>query len=110
VATEVGEKAPAFTLPSDSWENKVSLEEARREGSVALFFYPGDWLSVCTDKMGQVQQEIGRFKERSARVVAMSVDSPWSHRAWVEEAGRRVTAALGPRARGGREVWRRVRG
>jgi peroxiredoxin len=87
VTAEVGEKAPDFTLPSDSWENKVSLEEARREGPVVLFFYPGDWSSVCTDQMGQLQQEIGRFEEKGARVLGVSVDSPWSHRAWAEERG-----------------------
>jgi peroxiredoxin len=87
VTAEVGEKAPDFTLPSNSWENKVSLEEARREGTVVLFFYPGDWSSVCTDQMGQLQQEIGRFEEKGARVLGVSVDSPWSHRAWAEERG-----------------------
>ncbi len=87
MTAEVGEKAPDFTLPSDSWENKVSLEEARREGPVVLFFYPGDWSSVCTDQMGQLQQEIGRFEEKGARVLGVSVDSPWSHRAWAEERG-----------------------
>ena len=66
MATEVEEKAPDCTQPSDSWENKVSLEETRREGPVVLFFYPGDWSSVCTDQMGQVQQEIGRFEEKGA--------------------------------------------
>lgn len=87
MAPEVGEKAPDFTLPSDSWENKVSLEETRREGPVVLFFYPGDWSSVCTDQMGQVQQEIGRFEKKGARVLGISVDSPWSHKAWAEERG-----------------------
>lgn len=87
MAAEIGEKAPDFTLPSDSWKNEVSLEEARREGPVVLFFYPGDWSSVCTDQMSQVQQEIGRFEEKGARVLGVSVDSPWSHRAWAEERG-----------------------
>ncbi len=87
IATEVGEKAPDFTLPSDSWENKVSLEETRREGPVVLFFYPGDWSSVCTDQMGQLQREIGRFEEKGAKILGVSVDSPWSHRAWAEERG-----------------------
>ncbi len=82
---EAGEKAPTFTLPSDSWENKVSLEETRREGPIVLFFYPGDWSSVCTDQMGQVQQEISRFEEKGARVLGIGVDSPWSHKAWTEE-------------------------
>lgn len=110
VTPEVGETASDFTLPSDRWQNKMSLEEARREGPVVLSFYPGAWLSVCTDQIGQVQQEIGRFKERSARVVVMSEDSPWSHKAWVEERG----AELPLLSDLGREVvekyWRRVRG
>ena len=76
-----------FTLPSDSWDNKVSLEETRREEPVVLFFYPGAWPSVCTDQMGHLQQEIECFEEKGARVLAVSADSPWSHRAWAEERG-----------------------
>ena len=87
MATEIGEKAPDFTLPGDSWENEISLEETRREGPVVLFFYPGDWSSTCTDQMGQLQQEIGRFEEKGARILGISVDSPWSHKAWAEERG-----------------------
>jgi peroxiredoxin len=87
VAAEVGQKAPDFTLPSDSWEKKVSLESVRQEGPVVLLFYPGDWSSVCTDQMGQLQGEIGRFEEKGAKVLAVSVDSPWSHKAWAEERG-----------------------
>ena len=87
MSAEVGERAPDFMLPSDSWENKLSLESARREGPVVLFFYPGDWSSVCTDQMGQLQEEIGRFEEKGARVLGISVDSPWSHKAWAEERG-----------------------
>jgi peroxiredoxin len=87
VATDIGEKTPDFTLPNDSWENKASLEETRQEGPVVLFFYPGDWSNVCTDEMGQLQQQIGRFEEKGARLVELSVGSPWSHKAWAEGRG-----------------------
>jgi peroxiredoxin len=87
VAAEVGDRAPEFELPSDSWDKTVSLESAKREGPVVLFFYPGDWSSVCTDQMGQLQEEIGRFQEKGATVLGISVDSPWSHKAWAEERG-----------------------
>jgi peroxiredoxin len=87
VATDIGEKTPDFTLPSDSWENKASLVETRQEGPVVLFFYPGDWSNVCTEDMGQLQQQIGRFEEKGARVVELSVDSPWPHKAWAEKRG-----------------------
>lgn len=87
MAAEVGERAPEFSLPTDTWENEVSLENARREGPVVLFFYPGDWSSVCTDQMSHLQDEIGRFREKGANVLGISADSPWSHRAWAEERG-----------------------
>jgi peroxiredoxin len=87
VTTDIGEKTPNFPLPSDSWENKTSLEETRQEGPVVLFFYPGDWSNVCTDEMGQLQQQIGRFEEKGARVVGLSVDSPWPQKAWAEVRG-----------------------
>ena len=87
MAAEVGDRAPEFELPSDSWDKTVSLESAKREGPVVLFFYPGDWSSVCTDQMGQLQEEIGRFQEKGATVLGISVDSPWSHKAWAEERG-----------------------
>ena len=87
MAAEVGEKAPEFSLPTDAWDNEVSLEEARSQGPVVLFFYPGDWSSVCTDQMSHLQEEIGRFQERGAKVLGISADSPWSHRAWAEERG-----------------------
>ncbi len=87
MAAEVGDKAPEFSLPTDAWDNEVSLSDARQEGPVVLFFYPGDWSSVCTDQMSQVQEEIARFRDRGARVLGISADSPWSHRAWAEERG-----------------------
>ena len=42
---------------------------------------------MCTDQMTQVQEEIGRFQDRGARVLGISADSPWLHRAWAEERG-----------------------
>lgn len=87
MTAEVGERAPQFELPADSWESTVSLGDYTREGPAVLFFYPGDWSSVCTDQMGQLQTEIGRFEEQGARVLAISADSPWSHKAWAQERG-----------------------
>jgi len=63
----------------------VSQESARREGPVVLFFYPGDWSSVCTHRIGLLQEEIEHFGEKYATVLGVGVDSPWSHRVWPEE-------------------------
>lgn len=87
MAAEVGEKAPEFTLPTDDWEKTVLLKEHTKEDPVALFFYPGDWSSVCTDQMSRIQEDIERFEPLGTKVLAISADSPWSHRAFVENRG-----------------------
>lgn len=87
MAVEVGDKAPTFVLPAKSWDEKVSLKDLTGEGPVVLFFYPGDWSSVCTDQMGQLQEQMGRFAEKGAKVLAISADTPWSHRAFAEDRG-----------------------
>ena len=87
MSLEVGDRAPNFTLPSKSWDESVALEDYTREGPVVLFFYPGDWSSVCTDQMGHLQEQIDRFEEKGAKVLAISADTPWSHRAFAEDRG-----------------------
>ena len=111
VAAEAGEKAPEFTLPAGSWDDEVSLEEMKREAPVVLFFYPGDWSSVCTDQMGQLQQEIEHFEEKGAKVLGVSVGFPRLHKAGAEERaielpllsdfGRKVAERYGVKHRAG---------
>lgn len=82
MTVEVGDKAPGFRLPSDSWENEVSLEDRMTDGPVVVFFYPGDWSSVCTDQLEVIEDHLPEFADRGASVLAVSVDSPWSHAAF----------------------------
>ena len=71
MSAEAGEKAPGFKFPTDRRENEVSLDAYTREGSVALFFNPGGWSSVCTHQMGLLQAEIGRFEEKGACLLSV---------------------------------------
>ncbi len=87
MAVDVGDKAPGFALPSKSWDESVSLEESTEDGPVVLFFYPGDWSSVCTDQMGQLQEQMDRFEGKGAKVLAISADTPWSHKAFAKDRG-----------------------
>ncbi len=87
MAVEVGDKAPRFALPAKNWDESVTLENYIEEGPVVLFFYPGDWSSVCTDQMGQLQEKMGLFEEKGAKVLAISADTPWSHKAFAEDRG-----------------------
>jgi peroxiredoxin len=84
---EVGDRAPDFRLPADDWQNEISLAELKAEGPLVLFFYPGDWSSVCSDQLGFLQGSLELFSERGAAVAAVSADTPWSHRAFAEQRG-----------------------
>jgi peroxiredoxin len=75
-----GTKAPDFTLP-DATGAPVSLADFRGKPLV-LVFYPLDWSPGCSQQLDLYQQEIDEFRARGAQVVAVSVDSVYSHGAW----------------------------
>ena len=77
---EPGSKAPDFTLP-DQDGNEVSLAELRGE-TVVLAFYPSDFSPVCTDQLSVYQEVLGEFEERGAKLLGISVDGAFCHRAF----------------------------
>ncbi|HLG50192.1 MAG TPA: peroxiredoxin [Chloroflexota bacterium] len=81
----VGTPAPDFTLP-DANGQPVSLRDFR--GSpVVLVFYPLDWSPTCSDQLSLYQAEIDEFARYGARILAVSVDSIYSHGAWAAVRG-----------------------
>lgn len=82
---EAGAEAPAFTLP-DQDENDVSLSDF--SGSkLVLAFYPFDFSPVCTDQLSIYQEVLGEIADRGAKLVGISVDSPFAHKAFQEKHG-----------------------
>jgi peroxiredoxin len=82
---ESGAPAPEFTLP-DQDGNEVSLSDFRGE-TVVLVFYPSDFSPVCTDQLSVYQEVLGELEGRSVKLVGVSVDSAWSHKAFQRELG-----------------------
>jgi peroxiredoxin (alkyl hydroperoxide reductase subunit C) len=78
-----GTQAPDFTLPSGP-DRDVSLHDYRGQ-PVILTFYPGDFSPVCTDQLGLYQQLLPEFEKHGAQLLAIAVDSKWSHQAFAEE-------------------------
>ena len=76
----VGSPAPDFTLP-DAHGQPVSLSDFRGK-YVLLVFYPLDWSPACSDQLSLYQAELSEFERHNAQVVAISVDSFYSHGAW----------------------------
>jgi peroxiredoxin len=75
-----GIPAPEFILPDPSGR-PISLAEFRGQ-PVVLVFYPLDWSPGCSQQLDLYQQEIGEFRRRGAELLAISVDSVYSHGAW----------------------------
>jgi alkyl hydroperoxide reductase subunit AhpC len=81
----VGSQAPLFTL--DAVVNlefkKVSLNDYRGKW-VVLFFYPGDFTFVCPTEIKGFNKSLADFKAANTEVLAASVDSRFSHLAWIK--------------------------
>lgn len=77
-----GTIAPDFSLHSTP-DQKLSLSELK-DKKVILAFYPADWSPVCGDQMA-LYNEMGKFfAKHNAQIIGISVDSKWSHLAFVD--------------------------
>ena len=74
---KVGDKAPEFTLPSDSGET-VKLSDFRGS-KVVLYFYPKDDTKGCTIEACELRDRTPEIEERDAVVLGVSPDGVKSH-------------------------------
>jgi peroxiredoxin Q/BCP len=88
---QIGDKAPAFTLPGDGG-TKVSLSGLKGK-TVALYFYPKDDTSGCTAEAIAFSKLAKDFAKAGAVVVGMSKDSPASHDKFKKKHDLSVTLA-----------------
>jgi alkyl hydroperoxide reductase subunit AhpC len=85
VGSDVGSPAPLFTLDAvvDLEFRKISLSDYRGKW-VVLFFYPGDFTFVCPTEIKGFNKALPEFTALNAQVLAVSVDSKYSHLAWIK--------------------------
>ncbi len=81
----VTKEAPDFTaaavLADGSIKEDFSLSDLRRK-YVVLFFYPLDFTFVCPTEIIAHSKRMDEFKKRNVEVVAVSIDSQFSHYSW----------------------------
>lgn len=87
MSTLVGKKAPLFQAKAvvngnDIVEN-FSLEQFIGKKYVVFFFYPLDFTFVCPTELLAFQEKLGEFEKRDTAVIGCSVDSEFSHWAWL---------------------------
>lgn len=91
----VGKMAPEFDTTAVVGQSMVEGYKlsALRGKYVLLFFYPLDFTFVCPTELHAFQEKLGEFRARDCEVVGCSIDSPFSHMAWLRT----------PRSKGGIE-------
>uniref|UniRef100_A0A7S4G8K7 thioredoxin-dependent peroxiredoxin n=1 Tax=Eutreptiella gymnastica TaxID=73025 RepID=A0A7S4G8K7_9EUGL len=88
----VQKPAPDFTATAvvDGEFKEVKLSDYKGK-YVVLFFYPLDFTFVCPTEIIAFNDAAAKFKEVNCELIAVSVDSQFSHLAWVNT----------PRSKGG---------
>lgn len=82
---KIGDKAPEFSLISDS-KQEISLE-AYQGKNVLILFFPMAFTSVCTQELCATRDNIGVYAASNAEVLAISVDSPFTLAKFKEDQG-----------------------
>ena len=84
---KVGQKAPDFTMSTT--ENIATLDHVVTLGDyqgkwLILFFYPLDFTFVCPTEIKGFNSRIDELESIGAKVLGVSTDSVYSHRAWIK--------------------------
>ena len=82
----LNQKAPEFTLPTNTGEGKVSLSDYRGKW-VVLYFYPKDFTSGCTLEARRFQQDLLKYQARNTQILGVSADDIDSHAKFCDSEG-----------------------
>jgi peroxiredoxin 2/4 len=87
MAVLVGKKAPSFqaeaVINGGEFVEQFSLDQYIGNQHVLFFFYPLDFTFVCPTEILAFQKKIDEFDKRNVAVVGCSIDSKFSHWAWL---------------------------
>jgi peroxiredoxin 2/4 len=82
----VGKAAPNFVattvMPNNDIQSEFDLHKYLNGSMGVLFFYPLDFTFVCPTEIIAFNHRLGEFSARHTKVIAISVDSHFSHIAW----------------------------
>lgn len=76
----IGDTAPDFEARSTVGPVKLS---SFRERWLILFSHPADFTPVCTTEFVELARQAEEFEKRDCELMALSVDSLFSHFAWL---------------------------
>jgi peroxiredoxin len=91
----IGSKAPDFTLKSKQGDamTDVKLSDYLGKSNVLLLFFPLAFTSVCTTEMCDMTAGLGDYESLDAKVIGVSIDSPFAQAAWAHKESIAITLA-----------------
>lgn len=80
----IGKKAPFFKAQAviNNTIKEVAIDDFKERYKV-IFFYPLDFTFICPTEIRAFQDLREEFKKRDAAIMGISVDSVYSHLAWL---------------------------
>lgn len=87
MAVHVGQDAPDFEIPLAGNKEKFKLSDYKGKQPVVLLFFPFAWTSVCTQQMCDTRDSLAKYNSLGAKVVGISVDSPFALDKFKQEQG-----------------------
>ncbi len=83
----VGKKAPSFSADAvvngGEFVENFSLDQYIGKKHVLFYFYPLDFTFVCPTEIIAFERRMKDFESRNVQVIGCSVDSKFSHWAWL---------------------------
>ena len=79
----LGEPAPDFIAVTT--HGQIKLSEFNKGSWVLLFSHPSDFTPVCTTEFMAFADKQAEFDKRNVKLMGLSVDSVYSHIAWVKQ-------------------------
>ncbi|MBN2689403.1 MAG: peroxiredoxin [Gammaproteobacteria bacterium] len=82
----VNKEAPQFIAPSVLGDGQIvdtfDFAKAIENKYALVFFYPLDFTFVCPSELIALEHKMNEFRARNIEVIAVSVDSQFTHFAW----------------------------
>jgi mycoredoxin-dependent peroxiredoxin len=84
MSLKVGDQAPNFTL-QDQNNQEWTLSGFRGDRNVLVVFFPLAFSGICAGELDQLRDDLAEFAD--VQVLAVSVDSVYTLKAWSEQRG-----------------------
>jgi len=82
----VGKQAPDFTVPAVLGNGEIvdsfSFSDTTKGKYAVIVFYPLDFTFVCPSELIALDHRMDDFTSRGVEVIAVSIDSHFTHNAW----------------------------